>query len=346
MPRAGAPRHRRRPLRKLAALLVIAGTIAAAQTLRAVESPRPIAVSAQPIVSFDMRDPARRQFGDLEFRGGLDLTSNDRVFGGLSGLRVAPDGSTFISVSDRGRWVRGRILYRDGRPSGLADVETAPLLGEDGAPLAERGWYDAEAIAEDHGTLYVGLEKVNEIVRFDYAKDGLRARGVPIALPPGVKTLPRGKGLEAMAAVPAGQPLAGTLIAISEGGLDSAGNIRAFLIGGAQPGTFSVKRIGEFEISDATLMPDGDLLLLERSFSPARGVAMRIRRVPQDRIFPGAVIDGRVLVQADLGYQIDNMEGLAVHKNAAGETVLTLVSDDNFSPIQRTLLLQFVLIPE
>jgi hypothetical protein len=37
------------------------------------------------------------------------------------------------------------------------------------------------------------------------------------------------------------------------------------------------------------------------------------------------------------------MEGLSVHRAAGGEIVLTLVSDDNFSPLQRTLLLQFAL---
>ena len=40
------------------------------------------------------------------------------------------------------------------------------------------------------------------------------------------------------------------------------------------------------------------------------------------------------------------MEGIAVHRNAQGEIVLTLVSDDNFSAIQRNLLLQFVLVGE
>jgi hypothetical protein len=45
-----------------------------------------------------------------------------------------------------------------------------------------------------------------------------------------------------------------------------------------------------------------------------------------------------------MGFQIDNMEGLSVHRSASGETVLTLVSDDNFSIIQRTILLQFTLL--
>jgi hypothetical protein len=55
-------------------------------------------------------------------------------------------------------------------------------------------------------------------------------------------------------------------------------------------------------------------------------------------------VDGTVLVEADLGYNIDNMEALSVHRSAQGDTVLTLISDDNFSPLQRTILLQFTLV--
>jgi hypothetical protein len=107
---------------------------------------------------------------------------------------------------------------------------------------------------------------------------------------------------------------------------------------------FSVKRSDDFDISDCTLLPPGDLLLLERRYSPARGVAMRIRRVSLGDIKPGALVDGKSLIEADRGYQIDNVEGIAVHRNAQGETVITLVSDDNFSIVQRNLLLQFMLV--
>ena len=73
---------------------------------------------------------------------------------------------------------------------------------------------------------------------------------------------------------------------------------------------------------------------------------MRIRSVPLAAIKPGALVDGRQLIIADMGYQIDNMEGLSVHRAADGALVLTMVSDDNFSPLQRTLLLQFTLVGE
>jgi hypothetical protein len=139
-------------------------------------------------------------------------------------------------------------------------------------------------------------------------------------------------------------PLEGTLIAISERGLDPSGNLIAFLIGGASPGQFSVRRTENFDVSDAVLLPSGDLLILERKFSLLTGVGIRIRSIPLKSVVPGAVVDGPSIFDADLGDEIDNMEGIDAHVTEEGDTVLTMVSDDNFSLIQRTLLLQFTLV--
>ena len=130
-----------------------------------------------------------------------------------------------------------------------------------------------------------------------------------------------------------------------EGGGDAGGNHTAVMIGGPRPGQFGIVRTGGYENTDATLLPSGDVLVLERHFSLVRGVSMRIRRLTQSSIKPSATVDGDVLVEADLGYQIDNMEGIAVsHLN--GETRITVISDNNYRPqYQRTLLLQFALKP-
>ncbi len=72
----------------------------------------------------------------MEFRGGLALTSKNPAFGGISAIHVEPDGSHFIAVTDHGSWLRGRIVYRDGKPVGIAEAEMAPILGSDGKPLA------------------------------------------------------------------------------------------------------------------------------------------------------------------------------------------------------------------
>jgi hypothetical protein len=328
----------------IGAASVLAAAPVAAQSPRVAEPATRITVRAQPLAGFEARDGARRQFGALQFRGGIELTSPSKDFGGISAIRLTADGARFIAVTDKGRWLRGRILYRDNAPIGLDEVEMAPVLGPDGRPITARGWYDTEAIAEDGGTLYLALERVHQILRFDYGKDGLRARGQPIAVPPAMKKLPSNKGIEGLVFIPRGTPLGGSLLAFSERGLDHAGNLLAFIIGGPTPGTFTIRRSGDFDIGDAALLPPDDLLLLERKFSFLSGVAIRIRRIPLAGLHPGAMIDGRTLLEADMGYQIDNMEGLAVHRTAAGETVLTLISDDNFSPMQRTVLLQFTLL--
>jgi hypothetical protein len=309
-----------------------------------VAAPVSIEVNARPIPSFDTRDRARLRFGALEYRSGLILTSRFRGFGGLSGFRLDPKGERFIAVSDRGGWFTGRIVYRGREMTGLDDVEAAPLLGPDGRPITARGWYDSESLALDGTFVYVGIERVHRILRYDFAKGFIRARGEEIPVPPAVRKLPRNGGLEALVMVPKGLALAGTLIALSERGLDADGNIIGFLIGGKTPGQFSVRRTEKYEISDAVLLASGDLLVLERKFSWLAGVGIRIRRLQLKSLAPGAVVDGPAIFEADMGHEVDNMEAIDAHVTPEGDTVLTLVSDDNFSLVQRNLILQFTLM--
>jgi hypothetical protein len=136
------------------------------------------------------------------------------------------------------------------------------------------------------------------------------------------------------------------LIAVTERSLDARGNLRSFLLDGDRVTRFSVKRTDDFDVSDCAILPPSDLLLLERRYSLLRGVAIRIRRVPLESLKMGALVDGRAMIEADLAYAIDNMEGMAVHRTSSGEMIITLISDDNFSFIQRNLLLQFAIVGE
>src|SRR5229473_2831889 len=309
-----------------------------------VAAPVSIEVNARPIPSFDTRDRSHVRFGALQYRSGLVLTSRFRGFGGLSGWRLDAKGERFIAISDMGSWFTGRILYRGREMTGLDDVEAAPMLGPDGRPITARGWFDSESIALDGPLVYIGLERVNQVLRFDFAKGFTRSRGEVVPMPPAVKKLPFNKGLEALVFVPKAMPLAGTLIAISERGLDAQGNLIAFLVGGPTPGQFSVRRTDNFDVSDAVLLPPDDLLILERKFSWLGGLGIRIRRIPLKSLAPGAVVEGPSIFNADLGQEVDNMEGIDAHVTAEGDTVLTMISDDNFSMLQRTLLLQFKLV--
>jgi hypothetical protein len=302
--------------------------------------PADITIQAAPIAAFETQQPSRSQFGSLEFRGGLVLTSTNSLFGGISALRIQSDGANFLALSDRGSWLRGRIVYKNNRPAGIVDAVMAPVLDEHGKPSAH---FDTESLAVDGGLRYVGLEGINQIAIFNYGKDGLLAHAQWIPVPPEVSNLPSNQGLEALVFVPRKFRLGGCLIAISERGLDAAGNLKSFIIGGPEPGMFAIKRTHNYDISDADCLPNGDLLILERQLSFLSGFSVRIRRIPLATIMPGAIVDGPVIFEAGMNCQIDNLEALSVLRTRSGEVLLTLMSDDNFSPLQRTILLQFVL---
>jgi hypothetical protein len=86
--------------------------------------------------------------------------------------------------------------------------------------------------------------------------------------------------------------------------------------------------------------------VLERSFIRASlKLDIRLRLIPAKAIRPGALMDGEVLLAADRRYRIDNIEGMAVSEDN-GETLITLISDDNFNFFQATLLARFALKAE
>lgn len=304
----------------------------------------PVAVSARPIRAFEPRNPEKTRFGKLAFRSGLVLSGDHSRFGGFSGLwRGGVDGSDLVAVTDNGFWLTAKVASRDGRLTGLEGANLAPILGASGKPLHRSRYYDTESLCIADGVAYMGVERTHDVLRFDWAGQGVMARARIVPVPREVKRLPDNRGLEAIGVVPAGQPLAGAIVAVAErSGTDDEPTL-GVILGGRQPGLFQVARHDGFDITDLAFLPDGDMLLLERWYRTLRGVGMRIRRVPGASLKAGALLDGPTLIQADLGQEIDNMEGLAVHLED-GKTILTLISDDNFSFLQRTVMLEFELV--
>ena len=58
---------------------------------------------------------------------------------------------------------------------------------------------------------------------------------------------------------------------------------------------------------------------------------------------PGGTVHAQELAFLASPYAVDNLEGLAVTQGSRGETLLWLISDDNFNPLQRNILLLFEL---
>ncbi|MYZ50436.1 esterase-like activity of phytase family protein, partial [Propylenella binzhouense] len=298
----------------------------------------PLALAVRRIDAFGIAR-AETRFGALEFLGGIDITARDRRLGGLSGIDVGADGDAVTMVSDDGYLVRGRLVHENGRLVGLADAEIRGLF-----PV-ERDKFEADAedlaFAPDGTGGLLAMERRRTPLLAFRVEDGWPVPTEPVAVPPAVLKLKMNRGLESVAYAPAASPLAGRAIIVAERAAErGAATIPAWILGG---GAFRIVRRDDYDIASARFLPDGDLLVLERRFTPISGIAMRIRRIDGGRIRDGAELDGAVLIEAGMTDQIDNMEGLAVHREASGRVVLTLVSDDNKSILQRTLLLQFAI---
>jgi len=303
-------------------------------------------VSVVPI-TFDRDDPAKTRFGKLTFRSGLNIFARSVHFGGYSAIALDPSGETLLALSDAGSWMRATLDYDGRRLKGMSNVVLGPILDRNGKPLRTEREQDAEGIAlltgnTRKGTALVSFERDHRILRYPFTPERFGPPAGSIPLPKGVRGMGANQGLEALATIPSGR-MKGTLVAFSERLKDRNGNLIGWLIGGPAPGTIVVRRLGGFDITGAAGLPDGGLLLLERRFRYSEGVKMRIRRISARDLRRGRLITGETLIEASDIMNIDNMEGIAVHRAHDGATVLTLMSDDNFSAFQRTLIMQFTL---
>ena len=316
---------------------------AIAQRPQAFARATPISITATPIDRFSVSDPDRSRFGALAFRSGLDLRAATSGFGGFSGLWRSSGGRDLIALADNAQWLRARVETAEGRLSGLTDAVMAPLLLDSGTPLRRTRFYDTEGLAVSGDTVFVGVERSHGVIRFAWTREGGPARGQPIPVPESLQDLPGNNGLEAIGVAPPQSPLSGALIAVAERARPGGdAPTQGFILTGPRRGSFDVVRSGAYDISDLAFLPNGDVLLLERRFSLFGGFSVRLRRVARDAIRPGASVDGVVIYESDASHQIDNMEGLAVHQES-GETILTMISDNNFNSFQRTVLLEFAL---
>ncbi|TPM04849.1 esterase-like activity of phytase family protein [Mesorhizobium sp. B2-3-10] len=324
-----------------AAIVLLAGVAPAGSAGSA--PVEPVAVSARPITEFHI-GRADKQFGPLEFVGGLEMTSPSRDFGALSAFRFLKAGSDFIGVADTGYWFFGTVARdADRRPVGIQNFRMQQMADQGGQPIDEKWEVDAEGLAVKDGIATVGFERNHRVSQFRIDPDNMKApfRQLDFLVP--AWELRQNRGFETVTHSNANGQHEGGLIVVSEKSLDKSGNIYAAIIEGPYRGVFTVKRNDDFDITDGAFLPDGDLLLLERSFTMAGGLKMRLRRIYGESVEKGAVADGPVLLQADMGYQIDNMEGLDVWSRDDGALMVSLISDDNHSILQRNLYLEFIL---
>ena len=306
-----------------------------------------ININASPI-SFDKINPGNTRFGRLTWRGGLVLTSDHDKFGGYSGIAVTQNGNQLFSVSDHGTWLRARLLYKDGQLTGIDKSLIGPLRARNGRSLRAKKFSDAEDISlwTKKNRIYalISFERKHRIGRFPITKAGIQKPVNYLKLPRGVFKTTKNKGLEALTIL-TDKKNKGTVLTFLERRHDKRGNHKGWLIRNKKSWKIRLKRSGKFDVTGLATLKNGNVLVLERHFSIFSGVQMRIREIKHTNIRKKAVLDGELLIAATMRYNIDNMEGISAHTNKAGETIITLISDNNFnrSGLQRTVLMQFKL---
>jgi hypothetical protein len=319
----------------LAAMLLAAAPVSAGDKWE----PSPVALATK-VLQLDPEDPKRERIGRLIWRGGIEITSQAARFGGLSGLLVSGDGARLLAVSDRGNWLTARLRYdAGGRLIGLEDGQMARLRDLDGDAISKKRLRDAEDLAElADGSILVSFEDEHRIWRYgtNHGRPSLRPTAWP--KPEGLAGAPDNSGLEALTDL-----ADGGLLAVTEDQEAGAGKAGYLWRDGAWSHLTYLPE-ANFKPTSAHRMPGGDdVLVLERTARVLGGFTVRLVRIAASDIRPGAELHGEQLARWGAPLTIDNFEAVAARRAPDGQILIYLLSDDNFSALQRTLLLMFAL---
>jgi hypothetical protein len=334
-----------------AAALAVAAALSSMATAPRAAASLTLEVAPVPL---DASDPSRTAVGPLRYLGGLSLSSADARFGGLSDLRVSPDGARLFAVSDCGYGLTASLSYDGGgRLTGVADARLVELTGPTGDPLG-MAESDAESLVLGE-RLEVGFEGRARVQSYA-AEPPFGGPAGPLPFPAGVSQCGRNGGLETMTDTGDGRRLL-----VCETRRAASSTVPAWVGRGGEwaardyPLAFDGGWAGEpFRPTGATRLPEGDLLLVERRFPP---IGARIVRLARSSLEGTGPLETREIARFESPLTLDNFEGVEARRDASGRTLVYLLSDDNGcaktsgssrsslqqSGVQRTLLLLFAL---
>ena len=266
----------------------------------------------------------------LRLVGAWQMESDKTNFGGLSGLDVLPSG-TLLAITDRGGFAWIELDPETGLPNG--DGAMTWMSNSEGDYLMQVSVSDAEGLSYRDGLALVSYERTHRIEAFAIDRCGNSARAARVAdlnrLVDG-STLGRNRGAEGLA-------LDGDSLVV---GFEKHRN------GGSPYGTLLEN--GSIDLIGYTTQPSGHLMTaidkegdltatVFRAYDPVRG----------GRVF--LYVDGPDGRRAEAYFReplpVDNFEGVAIGTGPTGQTRIWVISDNNFSRDQRTLLLALDLEP-
>lgn len=308
------------------------------------------------ITKKEIESPVSTQIGLLQYQGGIHLESDDPRFGGLSGLQFVGDPAerALFAISDMGMLLRFSLVNRaSSLASGIGDIEYFELKNAAGERLIGKAEADAESLGWDPetGALIIGFERRHRVGYMFPDLCGATARVV-------VAGTLTGK----LSAIPANQ----SLEALTYRSERNSGDDRQVIVG-LEMNSKNTSPIGTGEIFGQISsgldengqvvagieLPDGFGLTgldaldadhsfgLQRLYDPRSGNRIRILHLT-DNWTEGGDTSVKLLAELEPSqFPVDNFEGIAAARIDDQTVRLFLVSDDNFSARQRTLLVAF-----
>ena len=282
-------------------------------------------------VSFEQVSGPHASNGPLSVTGVWSVTSRHRMDGGYSALEIDGEGG-LLAASDAGGLLR------------ISDAGTEQMAGRF-ASLASEGELDKrgadiEAMTRDPetGQYWIAYERSNAVERYSTELEA-EARHRPQA----IRHWRANSGSESFLRLSDGRFLAIGEVATPR----DSGRHEAVLFdsdpsegAGVKALVFTLIITGGKRPVDAAQLPDGRILILLRSLDsmfPPR-FANALAFLDPDQIEEGATVSlGRQFALPE-ALPTENYEGMAVEEMARGKTRLWLISDNNFSSLQRSLL--------
>lgn len=287
---------------------------------------QPVSIVAAP-VPLNPEDETQKTVGELNYVAGWSLSSDHDDFGGWSGFTLK-EGREIVAINDQGNWLKATFDIEADQPIANARLALFDQSGE----AADKVSYDAESLIAIPTGYLVGFEQRHRIVHVDAPNTGTV---MPFETGVDFSGMSKNSGIEAMTLVSGNR-----LLMFAENGRDVHGRTKAWLAGSGNATLLDFMPPENYAPTDAATLPNGDVLLLLRHYSVMTGASARLLHIPAAEIESG-VVRGREIAAILPPLSVDNMEGLDVSLQQNGDVRLYLVSDDNFSSRQRTLLMVF-----
>jgi predicted extracellular nuclease len=318
----------------------------------------------------------------LGYSDALDkLVYKGTQLGGLSSLAYDRRSNSWVAAVDNQASDPSRIWFISDLASPTVSRDPLVLKAPDGTPYTGLTADNEGLVVLPSGDFMVSSETEPSIRVF--GRDGVQLQSLPVPARFGVTgATPLGQAtsnatLEGLTVSPSGR----TVVAAMEGAL--SGDVSAtettahrFLVyTQGRHGAWVLSKQVEYgtepgmRVPEVTALSDDDLLVEEASFAPATGNGVQLFQAtglkratdvsskadlattPASRALKKTLLAdlqkcptlGATALEPQLNPLLDNFEGMAV-TGGHGRTVdVTLISDDNFSPAQRTRLLDLSL---